>query len=154
MPSSITTDQAKARAPIAAMAALVDLRDWDGLARCLADRLTVDYSSLWGGDPQQLGRDELIAQWRGLIPGFDATRHELGPISVEVGGNEARAEAPVSATHLLGDGAWIVEGRYRCRVAREGETWRISAITYVNERESGDRGLTERAKDRASRMKD
>lgn len=151
MPSSITPDQAKARAPIAAMAALVDLQDWDRLERCFADRLTVDYTSLWGGEPQEMGRGELLEQWKGLLPGFDATQHELGPISVYVEGDEARADAPVSGTHLLDGSAWMVEGRYHCRLLREADDdWRNVSLTYLNESESGDRALTTNAKARAS----
>lgn len=150
MPTPITIDQAKARAPVAAMTALVDLQDWERLERCFSERLTIDYSSLWGGEAEEMSRDALFQQWKALIPGFDATRHELGPISVDVDGDRAEAEALVSGTHLLGGSAWIVEGRYRCCLAREGEAWRITALTYVNESETGDRALTERAKGRTS----
>lgn len=148
MPTAITPDEAMARAPVAAMAAFVDLQDWERLPRCFTARVLVDYTSLWGGEPQEVTVDELLDQWRALLPGFDATRHELGPISVRVNGDVAEAEAAVSGTHLLGSEAWIVEGRYRCGLARENGDWRIRALTYANERESGERALTERAKAR------
>ena len=130
------------------MAALVDIQDWAGLAGCFADRLTLDYTSLWGGEAREISRDGLIGQWQGLLPGFDATCHELGPVAVSVRGDQA--EAPVSASHLLDGQAWIVRGRYSCRLSRDGEGWRISHLEYANESESGDRALAEEAKKRAA----
>lgn len=150
MPEPITAEEARARAPVAAMTGLVDIRDWAGLERLFADRVTVDYSSLWGGGAEEMAPAELLGQWRAMLPGFDATRHELGPVSVRVAGDVAEAEAPVSGTHILGGEAWVVAGRYRCRLVRGADGWRIAGLTYENARESGDRGLTERAKARAA----
>lgn len=150
MANVITANQAHARATVAAMTALVDIQDWEGLGRCFADRLILDYTSLWGGEPQEVSRVELLGQWQGLLPGFDATWHELGPVAVSVQGDRASAEAPVSGTHLLGDEAWTVEGRYSCRLVRASGEWRIAFLAYVNENETGDRALAEEAKKRAA----
>jgi len=146
----ITPDQARARMPVAAMPVLADLQDWERLERCFGEGVTVDYSSLWGGEPQKLNRADLLAQWQALLPGFDATQHQLGPVTIEVDGDEAVAEAKIVATHLLEGRGWIVEGRYDCRLVRAGDGWRIAALAYVHERESGDRDLTDRAKARVS----
>lgn len=150
MSNVMTPDQAHARATVAAMTALVDIQDWNGLARCFADRLTLDYTSLWGGEAQEVSRDELLGQWQGLLPGFDATCHELGPVAVSVQGDRADAGAPVSGTHLLDGKAWIVEGRYSCRLLRVSGQWRIASLAYANEHETGDRALVEEAKKRAA----
>ena len=93
MNAPVTADQANARATVAAMTALVDVRDWERLERCFADDFTIDYTSLWGGEPQHISRAALIEQWQALLPGFDATQHELGPITIHVAGDEATAEA-------------------------------------------------------------
>lgn len=150
MANLITPDQAHARATVAAMTALVDIQDWQALERCFADRLTLDYTSLWGGEAQDVSRDELLGQWQGLLPGFDATWHELGPVAISVQGDRANAEAPVSGTHLLGGKAWIVEGRYSCGLVRESGEWRIASLAYANENETGDRALAEEAKTRVA----
>lgn len=148
--TAITPDQALARAPVAAMAALVDLRDWDRLGALFADKLTLDYTSLWGGEPATLARDELIAQWRAMLPGFDATAHVLTNLVVQVDGGRAHATADVQGTHLLDGDAWIATGRYDIALSCEGGQWRIDALTYLNEAEEGDRALTERAKARVA----
>ena len=148
MDAPITPDQAHARAKLAAMTALVDLRDWNRLGRCFADHLTLDYTSLWGGEAQEIGRDDLLRQWQELLPGFDATWHELGPATVTVRGCEAYAEALVCGTHIFDGEGWIVEGHYRCRLAKEGAAWVITSIASLNEREQGDRALRQRAQER------
>jgi hypothetical protein len=150
MTVTITPDQARARATVAAMTPLVDLREWERLKRLFAERLVLDYTSLWGGEPQEVSRDELIAQWQAMLLGFDATMHELGPVSVSVVGDEATADAPVTGSHPLAGEAWVVSGRYHARLERSGATWSITALTYANEDERGERALTEKAKSRLS----
>jgi hypothetical protein len=149
MTDILTADQARARAPIAAMTGLVDQRAWGALRDCFADTVLVDYTSLWGGEPQEMSGDALIEQWRNMLPSFDATQHELGPVAVDVRGNQAEATAPVKGTHILGGQSWIVEGHYKVELQRSEGHWRIQALQYANERETGDRGLTEQAKTRA-----
>ena len=36
------------------IAMLTDLRDWEGLHQCFTDRVTVDYTSLMGGQPESI----------------------------------------------------------------------------------------------------
>ncbi len=146
--AQITADQARARAVVVAMAALVDLKDWDGLGRLFADRLTLDYTSLWGGEPAELSGEELVAQWRAMLPGFDATAHVLTDVAVVVQGDTATATADVSGSHLLDAERWVVTGRYDVRLGRTAEGWRIVALTFSSQSEEGDRALTERAKAR------
>ena len=59
----------------------VDRRDWAAVRAGLGDEVATDYSSLVGSDPEQLSGDDLVAQWQGMLPGFDATQHFLGAAS-------------------------------------------------------------------------
>jgi len=46
----------------------------DDLAEAaFADSVVIDYTSLWGGEPATITPAELMASWRGIVPGFDAT---------------------------------------------------------------------------------
>jgi hypothetical protein len=67
--------------------AAVDDRDWDVVRAGLADELDTDYTSLFGGEPEHLAADALVERWRGMLPGFDATQHFLGPIVVDPDGS-------------------------------------------------------------------
>ena len=119
----------------------IDTLDWDGVRAVLADRLTTDYTSLFGGEPQQQTGDELVEQWKALLPGFTATQHLLGP--VRVSGSSARAH--VRACHCLDDARWIVAGHYRATLTDDG---RICALTLDTYYQDGDPSLPTAAQER------
>lgn len=79
----------------------VDRLDWRGARETFADELTVDYTSLSGGEVERLPADDLLSRWRELLPGFDATQHLLGPVRVTAGADEARVDAHVRGYHHL-----------------------------------------------------
>jgi hypothetical protein len=119
------------------MAWCLDRRDWDGLAGLFTERVYTDYTSLWGGTPQEATVDELLStdrqgSWRRTMDGLDATQHLVTNILVELGGDEAGASANVVGHHRLanphGDLLWTVGGTYAFRLVRAGG-WRIRAIT-------------------------
>lgn len=119
----------------------VDDRDWTALRAGFGDELDIDYSSLFGGGPEHLTAGALIERWQGLLPGFDATQHFLGPLLV----TGDRVECNVRAYHHLGGRTWMVAGRYT--LALDGT--RISGIVLHTKYEDGDRALTEEAAKRA-----
>jgi hypothetical protein len=119
----------------------IDTLDWDGVRAVLADELTTDYTSLFGGSVQQQTGDELVEQWQALLPGFTATQHLLGP--VRVSGSSARAH--VRACHCLDDARWIVAGHYRATLTDDG---RISALVLDTYYQDGDPELPAAAQKR------
>ena len=60
-----------------------DRRDWEGLRRVLAESVALDYTSLSGGEPADISRDDLVTAWRGALGGFEATQHLLGSFVVD-----------------------------------------------------------------------
>ena len=74
--------------------------------------------------------DEYAAICEHSLPGLDATHHQLGPITVEVTGDTARAHCYLTAQHVLHSagadclltiGAW-----YDDELVRTRESWKIS----------------------------
>ncbi|WP_116952420.1 nuclear transport factor 2 family protein [Jiangella endophytica] len=118
----------------------VDTLDWDGVLAVLADEVRLDYTSLWGGSAETVPAPEVVARWRGLLPGFDATQHLTGPV---LAAPDGRRTTTVRAYHLLVEGdrrdTWMVAGWYDLRVA----AGRIAGITLHATYEEGDRALTE-----------
>jgi hypothetical protein len=117
---------------LARFGAYADARDWSAALQLFAPRLQVDYRSLFGGDLQSVTREELMATWQRLLPGFTHTQHTLGLPVVDVDGVQARASAPFIAEHVIVDpkpelaGRWTVGGRYEWRLSKaDGDTWRI-----------------------------
>jgi hypothetical protein len=134
---------------IARMLHAVDDLDWDTVRATLAAELTVDYTSLWGGQAQRLPVGELLAGWQALVPGFDTTQHLLGPIVVTRSDDHtATCDTNVRAYHRLAGATWLVAGRYLMSLTRTTDGWRIDGITLRVAYEEGDRALVETARQR------
>lgn len=138
----------------------VDRLDWPSIRGAFAARVRVDYTSLFGGEAQDVAADELLAGWRTLLPGFDATQHITGPVIVTLTGDgAATAETHVRGYHhIAGDrsgaiagaqgGTWMVAGHYVMGVRRENEDWRIAAITLQSFWQEGRLDLAKLATER------
>lgn len=60
----------------------IDAKDWDGVRQAFANRLTMDYSSLFGVPAATVDADAQVAEWRAFASAFDVTQHVTGPIVV------------------------------------------------------------------------
>lgn len=134
----------------------VDRLDWDGVDDALAERVDLDYTSLFGGEPATQPADQVVAGWRGLLPGFTTTQHLLGPILPVIDGAGATAEAHVRATHVIDEGtggtrSWTIGGHYVLRLRRQASgTWAIPGMTLQLQYHEGELGLPEVAQRRAA----
>ncbi|RWO75156.1 MAG: nuclear transport factor 2 family protein [Mesorhizobium sp.] len=133
---------------VAGIGLYADLREWDRVKSYFTTSVTTDYSSLFGGEAATSNRDALIAQWQGLLPGFDATQHLITNIVVEGAGNDAVARSHVRASHWIGARFWTVGANYLHRLVRTPEGWRVSAISIHRLYEEGDRAVLAAAADR------
>jgi hypothetical protein len=129
----------------------VDALDWDTVRAALADRVRVDYTSLAGGEPETLAAGDLIARWRGLLPGFDATQHLTGPVLLSRdGGPGVRADTHVTGYHRMrragAPETWAVHGHYTARVA-EGKITELTLTVFFQD---GQLNLPEVATQRAA----
>jgi SnoaL-like domain len=131
----------------------LDDHDWDGVAAALGETVQRDYTSLFGGEPDEIAGPALAAEWRGVLAGLDAHQHLLGPPVVEIHDGDARAAAHVVGTHVLeGDpgSPWVVGGTYRFALRRLDGGWRIVGLTLDTRWQSGDAAVLERAAVRAT----
>ncbi len=128
----------------------VDLGRYELAEAAFAPRVRIDYSSLWGGEAQEMATVDLMAAWRSLVPGFDATLHELGPVQVSLNGDSAQATADVVASHWLDGQLWRLIGRYEWPLRQGPEGWRVTGMSFQRLQEHGDRGLCERAQARVA----
>ncbi|HWO14576.1 MAG TPA: nuclear transport factor 2 family protein [Polyangiaceae bacterium] len=127
----------------------IDARDWSKLRSLYAERVTTDYTSLFGGEVQQQAADALIETWRGVLGPLRATQHLLGPISVLLDGDYARAECHVRGYHyrdgLPGGSEWMVAGHYVFELSVRDAGWQIDAMTLHTYYQTGNRQLLEQA---------
>ena len=123
----------------------VDARDWETVAAGLTDQVQLDYTSLFDGDPEVLSGAEVVARWQGLLPGFDATMHLLGP-ALHHG---ETTQCNVRGYHHLDGQTWVVAGWYTLTLNSSERDPLLAGITLDVSYEEGDRGLVERAQARA-----
>lgn len=133
-------DRAAVADTVTRMTWYLDRRDWAGLTGLFTEQVYTDYTSLWGGSPQEATVQELLStdrqgSWRRTMDGLEATQHQLTNVLVDLDGDEARATANVVGVHRLtnphGAPLWTVGGTYDFRVVRTGDGWRIRAITMT-----------------------
>jgi hypothetical protein len=136
----------------------IDRRHWVAVRAALTDEVDTDYSSLFGGTPERIPADDLVARWRSLLPGFDATQHFLGPIAQTeetARDTDLVVELAVRAYHRLvgasdGGDLWLVAGWYRLTLIPAGTGWQIRGIVLETAYEEGNRALVELATARAT----
>ena len=71
-----------------------DQREWDALHDVFADEVLVDYTSLQGGEPATVPRDQLVESWAGLLGKLAATQHLLPNHLVTISGDAASCVPP------------------------------------------------------------
>lgn len=127
----------------------IDRRDWATVRRALTGQVKTDYTSLFGGSPQEQAATALLDSWQALLPGFDATQHLTGPILTDVFADAARARCAVTAIHRIGADHWTVSGHYDFELTRSHDGWAIRSITFHNVMVLGDERLPAKAQERA-----
>ncbi|MEU4396578.1 nuclear transport factor 2 family protein [Kribbella sp. NPDC023855] len=111
------------------MAWYADHREWPRLAEVFADQVTLDYTSLNGGEPVVLTPEQIIAGWQEGLGVYAATQHLVGNHLVTVDGDSAVCTASFQATHRKPDDSlWTLGGTYRFDLVRTGDGWRISGV--------------------------
>ena len=141
---------------IGALALHIDARRWDALLDLFAPTVQADWTSLFGGAPQALTRDQLIANWRQLLPGFTRTTHVIGTPTIDVHGDTANASASVVAWHFIkehsleGRDLWLAGGTYEIDFLKRGGAWRITAMTLARAWAEGNLDLPRLAAERVT----
>lgn len=139
--AELTRDEAQIRSNINGYAALADQGAYQHLGRLFADKLVVDYTSLWGGEPATVSNVDLMKQWSGFLPGFDTTYHDLSNLNVQVEGDKATASVDFTASHYLADGHWQVSGSYEYKLNRANDNWVINSVKLNYKDEAGSRDV-------------
>ena len=135
------------------IAAGVDRHDWDRVRSAMADEVTTDYTSLFGGEPVTQSSQELVKSWAAFLPGFDSTHHMVTNHTL-TGFDEdtATAESDFTATHRLGKGLWVLGGRYSYELGKTNRGWVVTSMTMHALWETGDRkALIEQALERLAK---
>lgn len=130
--------------------AAVDARDWDGVMGLMTPTFRLDYSSFGGGPAAELSPAAIVGAWKGLLPGFEHTHHQIGNLDITVEGDRARVACYGTASHVIGARVWTVVGRYEKTLVRGAAGWRVSGSRFVFGYQTGDTTLPAEAQKRAA----
>lgn len=112
----------------------VDQSNWDGLKDIFNSSVLLDYTSMAGGEPATLSAEQIINSWKGLLPGFDATHHQLGNFIVNSGNKMASVFCYGTATHFLknetGNNIWTVVGSYDFELIEQNGAWKVTQMKF------------------------
>ena len=136
---------------VASIPLAVDLAAHDLAEKAFAEKVVIDYTSLWGGTPNTMTPQELMAAWKGIVPGFDATWHELSRLTAQINGNKVTAGAFVDGRHWLGDKLWRPVGNYEWDLEKQGGQWKVTRMAFKMTQEIGDRAVAGLAMEKAKR---
>jgi SnoaL-like domain len=123
----------------------VDLAAYDLAEKAFAPKVMIDYTSLWGGQPNAMTPAELMAAWRGIVSGFDATWHELTHVKASVSGSKATATAFVDGRHWLGGQLWRPVGNYNWDLEKINGQWKVTRMQFAMTQEIGSREVATKA---------
>ncbi|MFC8424666.1 nuclear transport factor 2 family protein [Streptomyces sp. NPDC057236] len=114
------------------MAWHADQCEWDELAEVFADQVTLDCTSLNGGEPVTLTPARIVDGWRTGLGVYTATQHLLTNHLVDLDGAGAVCTAAFQATHRkTDDSLWTLGGSYRFDLLRKDDGWRITGVVMT-----------------------
>jgi len=122
-----------------------DERNWKKVENAMADRVLLDYASLSGSPAATLPSTQIIETWKGFLPGFDRTHHQLSDFQVSWQGNIAKVHCNGKADHFIDEDVWTVEGTYDAEVTKNIGRWAITGLKFSLSKQSGNTDLPARA---------
>jgi hypothetical protein len=153
LPPTGEPEAARVISVVSSIPLAVDLANYALAQSAFAPKIVIDYTSLWGGTPSTMTPAELMAAWRGIVPGFDATWHELSDVRARVSGGTATATAAVDGRHWIGGALWRPIGTYEWDLAKLDGQWKVTRMVFRMTREVGDRALAAQAMERAKAVR-
>jgi hypothetical protein len=112
----------------------VDEKNWPAAKACLAPRVSVDFTSVTGGEPQDTTDAAIVEGWRESLSHLEAVHHQAGNYEVEVHGEEAAASCYGTAFHYLpndtGASTRTFVGTYDIHLQKQRGSWRIDGLRY------------------------
>ena len=133
--------------------AAIDARDWDVAEALMTNPFHLDYSSFGAGPGADMSPADILQGWKGILPGFDVTHHQLGPLHIDIDGDLATAHACVTATHQIADAEggelWTVYGNYVLTLTNN-DGWKLASNTFRFKFLTGNANLPALAQARAA----
>jgi hypothetical protein len=112
-----------------------DAREWPAVRQCLAPSVTLDMTSLAGGEFARLTPQQVTDGWEAGLRPMEAIHHQTGNLAIECGGDEAEARCYGIAYHYRrtrsGRNTRVFVGSYEFHLVRQAATWQIDVFRFV-----------------------
>ena len=122
-----------------------DLKDWTRLRVCFTDEISVDFTSLAGGEPAKIKADDLVKGWKTNLYAAKKSFHQRTNHSIKIKGSEAEVFSKAYAFNLLETGKvtglWEVWGNYTHTLRKTENGWRCSGMTLEVIYQRGDENV-------------
>jgi ketosteroid isomerase-like protein len=121
-----------------------DQGEWETVEKCFATKVKLDYSSMSGNPAVEVTPQQITDSWKGILPGFDFTHHQIGNFITEEKANTTKVFCYGTATHVINaaeEKIWTVVGSYDFQLIKEGKDWKISAMTFNFKYQAGNTSL-------------
>lgn len=125
-----------------------DNRNWQEVEDSFANKVRLDYSSMNGNPALELTPNQITTAWKGILPGFESTHHQLGNLISEVNADTAKVFCYGTATHYLTDekgNIWTVVGSYNFDLKKVNNQWKITSMKFNFKYQDGNTSLAEKA---------
>ncbi|WP_082026432.1 nuclear transport factor 2 family protein [Flammeovirga sp. OC4] len=125
-----------------------DQQDWERLEVIFANQVELDYSSMNGNPATTLSPQEITSAWKGILPGFTHTHHQLGNMISTIEDNKAQVFCYGTATHFLEDergNVWTVVGTYNFELVLISDEWKVSKMKFNFKYQDGNTSLPQKA---------
>lgn len=118
-----------------------DEHDWKKIINTMAENVLLDYSSLSGIPAATISKNKIVEAWKGFLPGFDKTHHQLSNFQVTQNGSIATIHFNGKADHFLNKDVWTVEGTYDAEVSKTKTEWLVTKLKFNLSKQSGNTSL-------------
>ncbi|MBQ4821940.1 nuclear transport factor 2 family protein [Aquimarina sp. MMG016] len=125
-----------------------DQHNWQIVEQSFASRVTLDYSSMTGTPANEVSPKQIIDSWKGILPGFDYTHHQVSNFIIEQNDTNAKIFCYGTATHYLEnekENLWTVVGSYDFNLKKKEEKWLITEMRFNFKYQSGNIALSQLA---------
>lgn len=133
-----------------------DRRNWSAVENAFASEVLLDYSSM-GAKIETLTPQQIIANWKTILPGFKMTQHAITNHRVSISNKTATCFSYVTALHYLPNDSksdvWRVVGFYEHRLVRTEAGWRVSEMKFTATIIDGNTDLPKLAMENVKREK-
>lgn len=140
------TDKQKIQETIGKIFSGVDERNWTQVQAAMSTEVYLDYTSLAGGKPATITSQKIVENWKGVLPGFQSTHHQIGNFQIEVKGDKAEAKFSGLALHYLNSQTWTVVGTYEFALAKKSNgEWAVEKMKLNLQKQAGNLELPAQA---------